>query len=161
MRTTLLAAAAALALSGAAFAQSGGSATGTGAGTSTTGSGSMATTGPGTSAGNTAGTGGVAQGPNWVSLNKLIDRDVVDAQGKELGEVEDVVMSRDGSRIQAIIDIEDDEKDVAVDANRLQAKQGSDDLVLQGMDRQQLTALPEFTYDTSQVGLSNEPSTRK
>lgn len=161
MRTTLLAAAAALALSGAALAQSGGSATGTGAGSSTTGSGSMATTGPGTSAGNTAGTGGVAQGANWVSLNKLVDRDVVDAQGKELGEVEDVVMSRDGSRIQAIIDIEDEEKDVAVDATRLQPRQGSDDLTLGGMDRQQLTALPAFTYETSQVGLSNQPSTRK
>lgn len=162
MRTTLLAAAAALALSGAALAQSGGSATGTGAGTTTTGTGSMSTTGAGTSTGNTAASSGsMAQGGAWMSLNKMIDRDVVDAQGNELGEVEDVVMSRDGSNIQVVIDLEDEEKDVAVDATKLQPAQKGDDLVLQGMDKKQLAAMQAFTYESSQVGLSNQPSTRQ
>jgi sporulation protein YlmC with PRC-barrel domain len=88
---------------------------------------------------------------NWVSLNKMVGDKVVNASGEELGEVKDIVMTRPAGHIQAVIDVEDSDRDVAVDAAKLAPRTGhKHELVLEGVSsRQQLAGMTAFDRSRS------------
>lgn len=84
------------------------------------------------------------------SLNRTVDdvedMDVVDAAGEEIGEVEEVLMDRDGTIVALVVDIDDlldlDDKDVVLDLGEVRV-QGEHLAV--SLTREQLEALPEWT----------------
>ncbi|HYE50493.1 MAG TPA: PRC-barrel domain-containing protein [Azospirillaceae bacterium] len=88
-----------------------------------------------------------AQPTGWTSLNKMVGKSIVDAQGNELGEIEDIVMDRQG-KVQAVVDLEDADKDVALDATKLRpGGKDNGNFTMEGASKQQLAGMSGFSYD--------------
>lgn len=134
MRTTMLAAASAFALiAGAAVAQ----------------------TAPGTAAPGTAPVmpaapaqvmpGGVM---GQMTADQLIGRDVVDATGASVGEVNDLMLGADGKMTSIMIDVGGflgiGTRTVALDAASLTAQAGDDGDLVTAMSKEQIEALPAY-----------------
>ncbi|HYC04135.1 MAG TPA: PRC-barrel domain-containing protein [Azospirillaceae bacterium] len=93
------------------------------------------------------------QPTGWTSLNGLVGKSIVDAQDKEIGEVEDLVLDQQG-KVHAVVDLEDNDKDVAIDAAKLKAAAKGDNLTLQGVDGAQLAAMSGFEYSSDRASLT-------
>ena len=98
-------------------------------------------------------TAGVAM-PERMSLEKMIGRTIVTADGSKIGDVEDVVLDKSGKARQVVIDLDWSTDDVAVDFNRLTADaKDHDRLVLAGVTKAQMDAMPKWHYDADTVSL--------
>jgi sporulation protein YlmC with PRC-barrel domain len=149
MRKMMLAtvAAAALGLSGAAFA----------AGSTTTTTNAM----PGHGYGSYSSMGDSFKGKigGNFSANDLMGRDIVDANGDDVGEIQDLLI--DGDQVQQVlVDVGGflgmGSKTVAIDIAQLQPEQGdSEDLVV-GMTKDQLKALPGYEKSADGWKLSDD-----
>ncbi len=134
MRTTMLAAASAFALiTGAAVAQ-------TAPGTAAPG---MAPVMPAAPA--EVMPGGVM---GQMTADQLIGRDVVDATGASVGEVNDLMLGADGKMTSIMIDVGGflgiGTRTVALDAASLTAQAGDDGDLVTAMSKEQIEALPAY-----------------
>lgn len=92
--------------------------------------------------------------PDRMSLEKMIGRTVVTADGNKIGDVEDVVLDKSGKARQVVIDLDWSTDDVAVDFNRLTADaKDPDRLLLAGVTKAQMDAMPKWHYDADTVSL--------
>lgn len=92
--------------------------------------------------------------PDRMSLEKMIGRTIVTADGNKVGDVEDVVLDKTGKARQVVIDLDWSTDDVAVDFNRLTADaKDKDRLVLAGVNKAQMDAMPKWHYDADTVSL--------
>lgn len=87
--------------------------------------------------------------PGQIHAKALIDRNVYDAEGTEVGEIEDLVLDpASGRALSAIVEIEGRlgfrERYVAVPLDRLRT--GEERRIILGMTREELRALPGFDY---------------
>ncbi|ACI99065.1 PRC-barrel domain-containing protein [Rhodospirillum centenum] len=122
------------------------------------------TTAQGTTSGSTMGSAGSTAGSataDRTSAEKLMGKTVVDASGEELGEVKDVVMDANtGEARQIVISsggfLGIGAKDIAVPFQQAQIQQGSEELTVSGLTRNQVEQLPEFEYDDNTVSLSRD-----
>jgi len=88
---------------------------------------------------------------NDLSVEDLMDRDVVDVAGEHIGEVDDLLIGPDDTVTQAIVDVGGflgiGEKTVAIDLNELQIEQGAGGALMVDITREQAEALPEYEED--------------
>lgn len=95
------------------------------------------------------------------SAEKLMGKTVVDASGEELGDVKDVIMDANtGEARQIVISsggfLGIGAKDIAVPFQQAQIQQGSDEITVSGLTRNQVEQMPEFEYDENTVSLSRD-----
>lgn len=87
-----------------------------------------------------------------VPVSEIIDRDLVNARGDELGTVEKVIRSND--RIYVVLShggfLGLGEDEVALPLDRISALRGDDELVLRGMTEEDIEQLPEVDADAGQ-----------
>jgi sporulation protein YlmC with PRC-barrel domain len=94
--------------------------------------------------------------PDRMSLEKMIGRTVITADGSKIGDVEDVVLDRGGKARQVVIDLDWSTDDVAFDFNRLSASaKDPDKLVLAGVTKAQMDSMPKWKYDADTVSLKH------
>jgi sporulation protein YlmC with PRC-barrel domain len=92
--------------------------------------------------------------PDRMSLEKMIGRTIVTADGNKIGDVEVVVLDKTGKARQVVIDLDWSTEDVAVDFNRLTADaEDHDRLLLAGVTKAQMDAMPKWHYDADTVSL--------
>ena len=89
----------------------------------------------------------VAQG---VRLSRIIDEDVENEAGEEIGEVDDLIFVPAEGKLYAVIGVGGflgmGERKVAVPYDALKPKPNDDDLILAGATKDQLKQMPEFKY---------------
>ena len=135
MRTTMLAVASAFALM--------------------TGTAAMAQTAPGTAAPGTAPVMPAAPAEvmpgsvmGQMTADQLIGRDVVDASGASVGEVNDLMLGADGKMTSIMVDVGGflgiGTRTVALDAASLTAQAGDDGDLVTSMSKEQIEALPAY-----------------
>ena len=87
-----------------------------------------------------------------VVVSDLVDRDVVNLRGEDLGEVERVVLQ--GERTYIVLSdggfLGMGGREVALPLDRITGVRGDDELVLQGLNQQDIDAMPRWNGDTSQ-----------
>lgn len=89
----------------------------------------------------------VAQG---VRLSRIIDEDVENEAGEEIGEVDDLIFVPGENKLYAVIGVGGflgmGERNVVVPYDALKPKPNDDDLILAGATKDQLKQMPEFKY---------------
>ncbi|MFC7333172.1 PRC-barrel domain-containing protein [Rhodocista pekingensis] len=115
-------------------------------------------TAQGTTSGSTMGGSATA---GRTSAEKLMGKTVVDASGEELGDVKDVIMDANtGEARQIVISsggfLGIGAKDIAVPFQQAQIQQGSEEITVTGLTRNQVEQMPEFEYDENTVSLSRD-----
>jgi sporulation protein YlmC with PRC-barrel domain len=87
--------------------------------------------------------------PATAAVEQMIGKPVMNADGQEIGQVRDLLMSPDGSVSQAIIDVGGflgvGNKQIAVPWNQIAVQPDGNSLTL-SMDRQQLETAPDHEY---------------
>ncbi|UUP18337.1 PRC-barrel domain-containing protein [Nitratireductor thuwali] len=87
-----------------------------------------------------------------VPVSEIVDRDLVNARGDELGTVERVIRSND--RLYVVLShggfLGLGEDEVALPLDRISALRGGDELVLRGMTEEDIEQLPEVDADADQ-----------
>jgi sporulation protein YlmC with PRC-barrel domain len=160
MRTELLAAVAALALTaGTAWAESAGSSsTSSQSGGSTT---SSATQRSGSSGASSSSTMIDTSKPmTRESASMLLGKEVVGSNSQPIGQVKDVILdSKTGHAKQAVLELTQGSKEVAVPITDLHMQSGAqNELMLRNHTPQQVQAMSAFTYDSSTVSLNRSGS---
>ncbi len=87
-----------------------------------------------------------------ISVSDLVDREVVNTRGEQLGQVERVVAN--GNRTYLILSeggfLGMGEREVALPLDRVSSIRGDDQLVLQGLSEEDLEAMPRWNAGTGQ-----------
>jgi hypothetical protein len=106
----------------------------------------------------TAGAAWAADAPSdRVSLEKMIGHAVKSDDGKKIGDIEDIVLDKSGQARQAVIDLDWSTSDIAVDMSRLHADpKDKDDMVLSGVSKADIDAMPAYKYDKDTVSLKHK-----
>lgn len=160
MRRTLITASATLALlSGAAFAQTTAPSTGSSSTAPSTMSNTVTPVTPSTS-GSTTGsaTTGGPTGGHMASADALIGKTVYGTNNEKIGEVDDVILDGSGQAKQLVVGsggfLGIGEKMVAVDYNAANWDQTNNRINLSSLSREDIKAMPEFTYDDTMQSLN-------
>ncbi|HYH19752.1 MAG TPA: DUF4142 domain-containing protein [Azospirillum sp.] len=98
-------------------------------------------------------------GGNLIRAEEFIGKTVIGANGEELGEIEDVLIDPQSRRAEKVIFARGGflgigEKQIAIDASKLQPQPGSDRFQLSGITLDEVKAMPEFRYDDSMTSLN-------
>ncbi len=86
-----------------------------------------------------------------IRVSELVDREIVNTRGEELGEVERVVSN--GNRTYLILSeggfLGMGEREVALPLDRVSSVRGDDELVLQGLSEDDIEAMPRWNSDNA------------
>jgi len=94
-----------------------------------------------------AATGSLDASIAGMTAEQLIGKDIYDAAGKEVGEIEDIVINRQGQAVSALADVGGflgiGEKRVVLDLSAMKLQ--NDRLTLQTMNKESIESLPEYS----------------
>ena len=98
-------------------------------------------------------------GGTSIRAEEFLGKTVVGANGQELGEIEDVLIEPQSGRAEKVVFARGGflgigEKQIAIDAAKLQRLSGSDRFQLSGITLDEVRAMPEFEYNNSMTSLN-------
>jgi len=99
--------------------------------------------------------------PGNASVDQLMDRTVVGADGEKIGKVTDVILGPDGQAQLLVVQsggfLGIGGKDIAVDIALTQVQPGEDSIKVQEITQATVRDMPEFEYDDSMTSLNRGP----
>ncbi len=99
--------------------------------------------------------------PGNVSIDQIIDRTVVGADGEKIGKVTDVILGPNGEAQLLVVEsggfLGIGGKDVAVDIALAQFQAGDNTIKVQDITQASVRDMPEFHYDDSMTSLNRGP----
>ncbi|MBP2313208.1 PRC-barrel domain-containing protein [Azospirillum soli] len=99
--------------------------------------------------------------PGNASVDQLMDRTVVGADGEKIGKVTDVILGPNGEAQLLVVQsggfLGIGGKDIAVDIALAQFQAGEDTVKVQDITQASVRDMPEFQYDDSMTSLNRGP----